>query len=506
MKLDITFKYPRATRRWSLLVAAGLLAISGCGDDGDPASPDAASPDAALAPDAGAIDAAPAPELRYEFESEFVSGQSSVNYTGQAMRQVLIAELTNYIGRLTDAVNVTPPTDGKTLADLLFYYNFALTTGADVALTIESDPPLLQTIYNDFGGSRQLRDKTAGNDTSTDYKVWNTPGNFQGWSEGGETANTPTKLIEYWFGMLDDLAFQRGAGTVPSEPGGAPIAQVYITENGQDLQQLIQKFLIVSVTFSQGSDDYLDDDVAGKGILSPNTQDGTSPYSVLEHAWDEAFGYFGPARDYDQYSDEELSGAGGRDGYTSYHDSSGDGKIDVTREYNFGISVNCAKRDRESAEPTDFTKDAFDALVAGRQIIVDAGAEITPDQLDALKVQRDIVVTTWEKCIAATVVHYINETLADMEKFGTAEYSFEDHAGHWSELKGFSLGLQFNPKSPMNETTRFVDFHALVADAPVLPDDAGGQTAIDAYKADLAAARTIIQQAYGFSQANVDGW
>ena len=78
------------------------------------------------APDAGAIDAAPAPELRYEFASEFVSGQSSVNYTGQAMRQVLIAELTNYIGKLTDAVETTPPTAGKISADLLFYYDFRL--------------------------------------------------------------------------------------------------------------------------------------------------------------------------------------------------------------------------------------------------------------------------------------------------------------------------------------------------------------------------------------------
>ena len=58
----------------------------------------------------------------------------------------------------------------------------------------------------------------------------------------------------------------------------------------------------------------------------------------------------------------------------------------------------------------------------------------------------------------------------------------------------------------MNESTRFVDFHAHIADAPVLPDDAGGQPAIDAYKANLTAARNIIQQAYGFSQANVDGW
>lgn len=506
MKLDITFKYVHAMLRWSLFAAAGLIAVSGCGDNNGPVSPDASAPDAVPAPDAGAVDAAPAPALRYEFESAFVSGQSSVNYTGQAMRHVLIAELTNYIGKLTAQVDTSAPQDGEILTALLFYYDFDFTTGSEVALTIESDPPLLQTDYAAFGSGRQLRDKTAGNDASTDHKVWNTPGNFVGWSEGGESANTPTKLLEYWFGMLDDLAFQRGQGTVPTEPGGAQIAEVYITEKGQDLQQLIQKFLLVSVTFSQGADDYLDDDVAGKGILSPNTQDGTSPYSVLEHAWDEAFGYFGAARDYDQYSDDELSGEDGRDGYVSYHDTSGDGKIDVTREYNFGISVNCAKRDRESADPTDFTKDAFDALVAGRQLIHDADGELSAEQLAALKVQRDLVVSTWEKCIAATVVHYINDTLSDMEKFGPAEYSFEDHAKHWSELKGFSLGLQFNPKSPMNEGTRFADFHGLVNDAPVLPDDAGGQAAIDAYKADLAAARTIIQQAYGFSDANVAAW
>jgi hypothetical protein len=503
MKLDITFKSLKSLRGWSLLAAAGLVALGGCGDDGDSSSPDAASPDAAEpAPDAADVDASPAPELRYEFESEFVTGQSSVNYGGQIHRQVLIAELTSYIGKLTDAVDTTPPTDGQTLASLLFYYDFNSSTGGEVALTIETDPPLLQAIYNDLGMNRLLRDKTAGNDTSTDHKVWNTPGNFLGWSEGGEASNTPTKLLEYWFGMLDDLAFQRGQGTVPTDPANQPIGKVYITEKGQDLQQLIQKFLLVSITFSQGTDDYLDDDVAGKGILSPNTQDGTSPYSVLEHAWDEAFGYFGAARDYDQYTDDALAG---EEGYTSYRDTSGDGKIDLAREYNFGISTNCAKRDRESAEPTDFTKEAFDALVAGRKLIHDADGELTPDQLADLKVQRDIVASTWEKCIAATVVHYINDTLADMEKFSDG-YIFEDHAKHWSELKGFSLGLQFNPKSPMNEGTRFADFHGLIGDAPVLPDDAGGQTAIDQYKADLTAARAIIQAAYGFSQANVDAW
>jgi hypothetical protein len=505
MKLITDFNCLANATRWSSVLTACLALTSACGDnDNPPAEPDAAPipdpPDAAPAPDA----MPPPAEIAYEFESRITAGQSSVNYTGQVMRQVLIAELNSHIGKLTDRVDTTPPADDATLAELLFYFDFDSSTSGDVMLTLTTTPPLLQKTFNDISTNRLLRDKLAGNDASTDHKVWNTPGNFQGWAEGGTEADTPTKLVEYWFGMLDDLAFERGAGTIPDGPDGADIDKVYITAAGQDLQQLIQKFLIVGVTFSQGVDDYLDDDVDGKGILAPNTQDGTSPYTVLEHAWDEGFGYFGAARDYDQYSDEELSGAGGRDGYQSYHDTSGDGSIDLTREYNFSISVNCAKRDLDSVDPTNFTKDVFDALVAGREIIAGAAATLTTEQVTALTEQSDKAAATWEKCIAATVVHYINETTADMNAFGTADYSFEDHAKHWSELKGFSLGLQFNPESPMLEGTRFVDFHALIADAPVLPN--ADQADIDAYKADLAAARDIMQQAYGFSAANVGAW
>jgi hypothetical protein len=508
MKLKTDFNCLASTTRWSSLLTACLALTSACGDDGGSGTPDAgAPPDAPDAPpDAADIDAMPPAQVAYEFESRITPGQSSVNYTGQAMRHVLIAELTNYIDRLTDEVETTPPADGAIVAGLLFYVDFDATTGGEVPLTITTTPPLLQKVYNDFGSGRLLRDKLAGNDASTDHKPWNTPPNFLGWTEGGEETDTPTELLEYWFGLLDDLAVDRGQGTVPNGPDGAPIDKVYITASGLDLQQLIQKFLIVGVTFSQGADDYLDDDVADKGLLSPNTQDGTSPYTVLEHAWDEGFGYFGAARDYDKYSDDELSGEGGRGDYQSYHDSSGDGTVDLTREFNFAISVNCAKRDRDSAEPTDFTKAAFDALVAGRQIIHDAGDTLTADQLADLTAQSVIVTSTWEKCIAATVVHYINETVADMNAFGTAEYNFEEHAAHWSELKGFSLGLQFNPSSPMLEGTLFADFHTRIGDAPVLANDDGGQTAIDDYKAALGAARDILQDAYDFSQANVEAW
>jgi hypothetical protein len=130
------------------------------------------------------------------------------------------------------------------------------------------------------------------------------------------------------------------------------------------------------VFFSQGTDDYLDSDVDGKGLLSSNAQvvkDGVAkPYSALGHAWDEGFGYFGAARDYNDYTDTQAAGKGevGTPRAKGYHDTNGDGKIDLKSEYNFGHSRNCAKRDRGSAggATTDFSKDVMDAFLAGRTL------------------------------------------------------------------------------------------------------------------------------------------
>ena len=79
------------------------------------------------------------------------------------------------------------------------------------------------------------------------------------------------------------------------------------------------------------------------------------------------------------------------------------------------------------------------------------------------------------------MVHYINDTLQDMADFDTADYSFSSHAKHWSELKGFALGFQFNPRSPMSAED-FDVLHALIGMSPVL-EDAGEEAApLSAYR------------------------
>lgn len=439
-----------------------------------------------------------APET-YTFQSRF-SEESSVSYTGQTMRQVLIADLKKDIGALTDNIDSGSftPESGDVIARMNFYYDFDGSTAGTTEHGINTSPGTAQTTYNDIAEGKNLVGKVAGNDEVGQHKDWASA--FVGWDD--PDVSTPASLVEHWFEQLEQLAIDRANGTIPQTPGGDEISEVYITESGQDLQQLIQKFLLGAVAFSQGVDDYLDDDTDGKGLLSDNTEsDEGAAYTSLEHQWDEGFGYFGAARNYLEYTDEELAGAGGREAFANgYHDADGDGAIDLTSEMNFDYAAYAADRDLGSAEgaKTDYTQDAFEAFVRGRAIIAEADGALDEDQLAELKAQRDIAVTAWEKVIAANVVHYLNATLQDMSTFDSSDYNFADHAKHWSEMKAFALSLQFNPRTPLTDA-QLSTLQDKMGKAPALPDDAN----VDAYKTALLDARALLQDAYGFADANM---
>lgn len=451
----------------------------------------------------------------YQFDSKFVEGESSVSYSGQIARQVLISELNYEIntglqqrvgaGEFT-ADDATATTEA--LAILNEYY--AGGTSALDANALQTVPGnALQQTFGAVSSDKKLQDKIAGNDSSTDHKDWD-GGAFVGW-----TAASPDALIGEWFGTIAENTATAAAGTQRTvdfsgigSGTGAVTLKIYQTEDGLDLKQLVQKFLLGAVNFSQGTDDYLDDATAAKGLLTSNAGPSgvDSPYSTLEHQFDEGFGYFGAAINYNDYTDEEIAGSGGRvDFADGYNDFDEDGLIDLLSEFNFGHSTNAAKRDIGSTTGTDFSKAAFDAFLTGRAIISKtAGRELTESEASALATQRDIIVENWEKAISATVVHYINDVLADMDKFGTVDYSYADHIKHWAEMKGFALGLQFNPRSPLNEGTLFADFHALVGERPVLPDAAAQD--ISDYEQALLDARDLLESAYGFANADVVNW
>ena len=115
------------------------------------------------------------------------------------------------------------------------------------------------------------------------------------------------------------------------------------------------------------------------------------------------------------------------------------------------------KKDANDEPYYDFSKTAMDAFLVGRRILENAeqAGELTAAASDALQAQIQIASLTWEKCIAATVVHYINDVRGDMDSFSDGKFAdlsnFTNLAKHWGEMKGFALGLQFSPKSPFRD-------------------------------------------------------
>jgi len=465
--------------------------------------------DSAVTPDGGA-----GVRSGYSFESRFTPGAESVDHGGQTTRQVLLADLGTEMERLAEGVRdgTIDPTDvdeeGEVVARLNAFYRDGSSDLGTRPLPdfVDDGDATCEATYEDLGSSNLLA-KTAGEDTVTDHRDWTTE--FVGWTDtsvlGGAPVGSPVALVDAFFLTFENQvrACALAVDDCPKTPAGEALP-LHVTPDGLDLVELVQKHLLGAIHFSQGTDDYLDDDVADKGLLGDNTmpnEDGAAS-TTLEHAWDEAFGYFGAASDYDDYTDDEIRGAGGRPEYAGgYHDTNGDACIDLFAEYNWSASVNAAKRDAGSTTMTALTDRAFEAFVAGRTLITEAGGELDAEQNVTLRTHRDAAAAAWEEALGATVIHYINELRADLGTCGGADYSFVDHAKHWSELKGFALSFQYNPRSPWNAGSDFAALHMAIGDSPVLCD--GDTTAHDAA---LLGARDSLRDAYGFDASDAENW
>jgi hypothetical protein len=275
----------------------------------------------------------------------------------------------------------------------------------------------------------------------------------------------------------------------------------YVDNEGRDYKQLTQKFLSMAVAFNQGTNDYLQADWSAKNYLVEG-----KPYSDAEHQWDEGFGYFGAARDYLSYTDEQIA-----DGVVI--DTNEDSLADLTREVNMGHAVNCAKRDKKDFG-TNYTKDAFEAFIAGRALLAEAAKTAGPDkenpvalsddQLDQLEDFATTAANTWELCIAATAVHYINDTIEVIDALEEASATvfdvatFEEYAKVWSELRGFAIGLQYNPRSPIYDSAdNTADFAMALEKIREMPETTVADLAD--YKAELEEARELFDTIYGFT-------
>lgn len=453
-----------------LMLSMGLaLGLPACGEDSETVSAEVEVPET------------------YAFESRFEAGKSSVSYTGQTLRQVLIKAIDEQIDALTGQIDSgeLKPEPGDVRAILESYYVFDSKVSGTGKLPLETDPPLLQSTFDDVATGKDLKSKFAGNGGDTEHADWKNA--FVG-VEGTKSAEG---LLLGLFDRLDALAVARAAGEYEIDAA----TPVFVTADGLDLKEMIEKLLVVGVAYSQVADKYLDEELDSKDN-SQLVEDGEAePFSGLEHAWDEGFGYLGAPRDYGAYTDAELAADGG-----DTNDTNGDGKLDVLSEMAFAPAVYAAKRDLASQEATDFTGDLWDAFRTGRAILSSAGDELSDAEHEALLDQRDLAVSAFENVLAANAVHYLNDTLKDLAAAEAGELEFPELAAHFSELKAFSLGLQLNPRARLAGED-FATFHAKIGSRPVLPDE--GAQAVAAYKAKLLEARALLQKAYGFADANV---
>jgi len=425
-------------------------------------------------------------ERAYAFGSRFTAGESSVNYTGQAGRHLLLQELKARIGRTDDTV-----IDGKSAAELkarfTFLYDFKADNGgtAEEPITVTAfGTALTQTQIGEVSVA-SLRDKLRDRDLDDTTAVI-------GWGEDDLTASAVAEDI---IDRLTSTMIARQTA-IPQAPDGTPIAQTFLSASGVDHQQLLEKYLLGAVAFSQGCDDYLDDGTPGKGILSDNVvQVEGKPFTELEHAWDEGFGYFGAAR---AFATQSVA-----DNVVGFVDANGDGSADWLSEVNYGHARTAAQRDDSSATGTSFGLDAVTAFVEGRRLITAAAGPLSATQLDTLRSLRGTIEQNWERALAATAIRYINDIVVELGA-EPATYSFVNHTKLWSELKGVLLALQFNPRSPMlvDGAVRLREAHGFIGDdAPVI-DRAGFAAAV----VDFTALRDLLQVTYAFDDADVAAW
>lgn len=442
-------------------------------------------------------------------------GESTVSYTGQTKRHILIDDLVVAMNNLEE----DPGQD--VVNDLNFYFRFDATTSDEVTTHFNAKNLGGMNILPEDSGELTYGAISSGKDLTGKIAGGNGEGGgetgtlindeFFGWETGLEEGARPVDLVDYYFARLAEEATDGDTPQIDTVGGPVALDTVTVDAWGLDYRQLVQKFLLGAVAFSQGTNDYLESDFAN--MLEA---EGDNAYTEGEHNWDEAFGYFGAARDYGDYTDDEIRNIG-------YMDSNEDGAIDIRSEYNFGNSTNCAKRDAGTANnsnPTDYTTEVFEAFLAGRTILraaAEAG-ELTDAQAEELDGHIQQAALTWEKCVAATVVHYINDVVADMDAFEEGQFQdlshFKDLAKHWAEMKGFALGLQFSPHSPFRTNSDTVDGLKLIlsrmGDAPVLADGTQGgeayQGGVAEYREELLHARDLMEITYEFDSENVENW
>jgi hypothetical protein len=292
----------------------------------------------------------------YSFER---NGQTSVSYAGQEARINQLSEIKAYLKK----------GDSKTI-----------TLNADV----------LSAMYANTGG--------------------NGSGNFTFSAEGKQLRDKTFAADVAYFDNLLTKAAQTSAANVTASEGVAGFltrssgSTMLVDENGKEFTQVFEKGIMGSVFLNQIYNTYLTDEKTGDGVEN-TALDGSNNYTLMEHHWDEAFGYFGVPVDFPTTLANRFWGS-------------------YSNEMDALLGSN---------------EELMEAFKTGR-------AAIVAKRYDVKNEQRDILYNKFELLNAAIAIHYMNETKTN---FSVGHSTDAFHT--LSEGYGFLRGLRLSPKKKITD-------------------------------------------------------
>ena len=364
--------------------------------------------------------------------------KDSTSYTGQVARHVLH----NSLKKLAGKGNGNPNPELK--ATMMSYYSSKDAGRKIIDPTSKGEFKVKQTMVDEISKGKNLKGKT--------YK--GLVNGFPGQMSGPEV-----------FEFLIDKASS-------SKHGFDPLT-------GYNYPQLISKFMMGAVFYSQAVDNYLDEKMGADNKPNNKPYKKGAHYTGKEQSWDEAFGYFGAPAHAMALNAKQAYGIAKRKDI-KVADANGDGVVDLKTEMTFAHAYYAADSDKAG---TKYMHTIVDAFIKGRQLIRDAdGAALTDQQRAKLMSYVKVVKTNWEKVIAEAAFKYAGSCYKDLEKLrtivesnGDASKAFAAYGKHWGELKGFLMALETSGRSLGEAGVRM---NRLVGYGPVLLG--GGQvTGID---------------------------
>lgn len=240
-------------------------------------------------------------------------------------------------------------------------------------------------------------------------------------------------LIETW---LDGVA-NASTSTQTAAQGVAGIAtsldgteHFLLDANGFEYAELIEKGVMGAVFYYQATGVYLSESKTGSTVDNTTVTDGQG--TPLQHHWDEAFGYFGAPIDFPANANTRF------------------------------WAKACAQRDARIT----CSAPLMTAFITGRAAINNDDHTVKAEQITVI---RD----TWEKVIAATAIHELNEARSHLSDDAVRNHEI-------SEAIAYTRALKYNPTKKISEAQiqAIIDMLGTDLYAITLPDIDSARSAL----------------------------